>query len=278
MARKKIENEKYYTPKNVVKKVIELIEENIQLINDFDRIIEPSSGGGAFLKELPSKAIGYDIEPHYFNNVITGDYLQQNIQYMSNSLVIGNPPFDDGSNSNNLANNFIKKSISHSDYVVFVLPINKYKKDNIKEAELFKSYKLPALKYSGKSLKCCINFYRKREEERKIKKIDESKVQILIGKKDKKELEKKPNYIKEWLSLKSDYRFTGFGGLRLLKDNEPMKTKEFKIIFLDKKRNFIPHLEKLFKKKRKESISAPDLRKEDIITLIYDTYEDLRLN
>ena len=278
MAKIQFENEKYYTSKNVVKKVIELIEENIQSINDFDRIIEPSSGGGAFLKELPSKAIGYDIEPHYFNNVIKGDYLKQDIQYMSNSLVVGNPPFDDGTDSNVLSNNFIKKSISHSDYIVFVLPINKYKKDNIKEAELFKSYKLPALKYSGKSLKCCINFYRKRKENLKIKKVDESKVQILIQTKDRKKLEKNPNYIKEWLSLKSDYRFKGFGGLRFLNDNEPMKTKEIKIIFLDKKRNFKPYLEKLFKKKRKESISAPNLGKQDIINLVYDTYEDLRLN
>lgn len=278
MSKIQFENEKYYTPKNIVKKVIELIEENIQSINDFDRIIEPSSGGGAFLKELPSKAVGYDIDPHYFNNVITGDYLQQNIQYMSNSLVIGNPPFDDGTDSNVLANNFIKKSISHSDYIVFILPINKYKKDNIKEAELFKSYKLPTLKYSGKSLKCCINFYRKRKENLKIKKVDESKVQILIQTKVRKELEKKPNYIKEWLSLKSDYRFTGFGGLRFLNDNEPMKTKEIKIIFLDKKRNFKPYLENLFKKKRKESISAPSIEKQDIINLVYDTYEDLRLN
>ena len=278
MAKIQFENEKYYTPKNVVKKVIELIEENIQSINDFDRIIEPSSGGGAFLKELPSKAVGYDIDPHYFKNVITGDYLKQNIQYMSNSLVIGNPPFDDETNSNVLSKNFIKKSISHSDYVVFVLPINKYKKDNIKEAELFKSYKLPALKYSGKSLKCCINFYRKRKENLKIKKVDESKVQILIQTKVRKKLEKNPNYIKEWLSLKSDYRFTGFGRLRFLNDNEPMKTKEIKIIFLDKKRNFKPYLEKLFKKKLKESISAPNVEKQDIINLVYDTYEDLRLN
>lgn len=278
MAKIQFENEKYYTSKNVVKKVIELIEENIQSINDFDRIIEPSSGGGAFLKELPSKAIGYDIEPHYFNNVIKGDYLKQDIQYMSNSLVVGNPPFDDGTDSNVLSNNFIKKSISHSDYIVFVLPINKYKKDNIKEAELFKSYKLPALKYSGKSLKCCINFYRKRKENLKIKKVDESKVQILIQTKVRKKLEKNPNYIKEWLSLKSDYRLSVFGGFRILKDNEPMKSKEIKIIFLDKKRNFKPYLEKLFKKKRKESISAPSLVKQDIINLVYDTYEDLRLN
>ena len=115
----------------------------------------------------------------------------------------------------------------------------------------------------------------KREE---IKKIDESKVQILTGGKERKKLEKKPNYIKEWLSLKSDYRFTGFGTLRFLNDNELMKTKEIKIIFLDKKRNFKPYLENLFKKKRKESISAPQLEKQDIINLVYDTDEELRLN
>ena len=44
----KIHNDKYYTPTAVVKTVIKLIEKEIKLINDFDRIIEPSSGGVPF--------------------------------------------------------------------------------------------------------------------------------------------------------------------------------------------------------------------------------------
>lgn len=44
----KIYNDKYYTPTAVVKTVIKLIEKEIKPINDFNRIIEPSSGGVHF--------------------------------------------------------------------------------------------------------------------------------------------------------------------------------------------------------------------------------------
>lgn len=52
----KIHNDKYYTPTAVVKTVIKLIEKEIKLINDFDRIIEPSSGGGCLFKRVTEKS------------------------------------------------------------------------------------------------------------------------------------------------------------------------------------------------------------------------------
>ena len=91
----KIAHDKYYTPRNAVLKVIEIIEKDIMPINEFTRIIEPSAGNGAFLKELPSHAIGFDILPEY-EGIIQGDYLEQEIEYKKNSLVIGNPPFGNG--------------------------------------------------------------------------------------------------------------------------------------------------------------------------------------
>ncbi|CAM3399401.1 hypothetical protein [Pseudostreptobacillus hongkongensis] len=51
----KILHDKYYTPNNVVKKVIELIERDIKSINEFDRIIEPSSGGVLLLRNYLKK-------------------------------------------------------------------------------------------------------------------------------------------------------------------------------------------------------------------------------
>ncbi|MGL5716760.1 MAG: hypothetical protein ACRCX2_27340 [Paraclostridium sp.] len=88
----KIADDKYYTPKAVVKKVIEIVSKEIMPIERFSRIIEPSAGAGAFLRELPPNAIGYDILPEY-EKVIKQDYLKLELPLLKNSLVIGNPPF-----------------------------------------------------------------------------------------------------------------------------------------------------------------------------------------
>lgn len=268
----KIYNDKYYTPRNVVLKVIELINKEIQEINLFDRIIEPSSGGGAFLKELPEKTIGYDIEPHYNNgNVITANYLEVDLDYIKNSLVIGNPPFDDGTGSNNLHSKFIIKSLEHSEYVVFVLPIDYYNRDNLNEAELFKSYKLPEVKYSGVKLKTCINFYKKR-----VKKLLKKEIRgVLI---EKYSRTKNTSFLdeKKWIDKKCDYRFNAFGSLRILSKNESVKCSEFKLTFIDKKINFRPYLESFFKRCNKNSISTGGLSKQKLIDYIYDNFPEFR--
>lgn len=270
----KIYNDKYYTPENVVKKVIELIKENIKDINEFDRVLEPSVGAGAFFNMLPEKTrLGYDIEPHIQDEkVFIGDYLKQDISKMDNSIVVGNPPFDDGSGSNNLHIKFIEKSLQHSDYVVFILPINMYQKDNLKFAKLIKSYKLPEINYSGVKLKTCINIYKKRTEPLKIKKI--KGVEIVEFSKVKTTTKEK---IEKYKSFKYDYRFTAFGTLRILKNTEKVKAHEIKINFIIKK-NFLPILKKHLLYKNKHSISTGSISKQQIIDLIYDTYEDLRAN
>ena len=270
----KIYNDKYYTPTNVVKKVIELIKENIKDIAEFDRVIEPSVGAGAFFEFLPIKTrLGYDIKPHIEDkNVFVGDYLTQNIPRISNSIVVGNPPFDDGSGSNNLHIKFIEKSLQHSEYVVFILPINMYNKNNLTFAELFKSYKLPEVAYSGVKLKTCINFYKKRTEPLKRKKIKD--VEIVEFAKSKRTTK---NEIEKYKAIKCDYRFITFGTVRLLNNNEKVKASEMKITFKNKK-NFLPILKKFLITQNKNSISAGTISKQQIIDLIYDTYKDLRAN
>lgn len=270
----KIYNDKYYTPDKVVKKVIELIKENIKDISEFDRVLEPSVGAGAFFNMLPEKTrLGYDIEPNIEDEkVFIGDYLNQDIPKMDNSLVIGNPPFDDGSGSNNLHLKFIEKSLQHSEYVVFILPINMYQKDNLKFAKLFKSYKLPEVEYSGVKLKTCINFYKKRTEPLKIKKIKD--VEIVEFSKLKTTPKQEIERYKEY---KYDYRFSAFGTLRLLEKTEKVKAHEFKVTFKNKK-NFLPILKKYLLIRNKNSISAGSISKQQVIDLIYDTYEDLRVN
>ncbi|WP_299575932.1 hypothetical protein, partial [uncultured Leptotrichia sp.] len=216
----KIHNDKYYTPDSVVQKVIKVLEKDVMHIKEFSRIIEPSAGAGAFLKRLPENAIGYDIEPQS-ENIIKGDYLKQNILYMKKSLVIGNPPFG---SSGNLHTEFIKKSMEHSDYVAFVLPGDMYKKDKFENIELYKSYMLPAVKYSGVKLRCCFNIYRKRKGELKEKNI--KGVEILTFSKTKNTTKQQEL---DWLNIKADFRFIAFGTIRLLKSTDKrVRAKEIK--------------------------------------------------
>lgn len=263
----KIHNDKYYTPDAVVKKVIEVLEKDVMPIEKFARIIEPSAGAGAFLKRLPKKTVGYDIEPQG-EGIIRGDYLQQNISYVKDSLVIGNPPFG---NSGNLHTEFIKRSMEHSDYVAFVLPGDMYKRDKFKDIELYKSYMLSEVKYSGVKLKCCFNIYRKRKNKLQDKRI--KNVEILTFSKSKNTTKQQE---KEWLEIKADIRFIGYGTIRVLKEtDQKVRAKEVKII-LKEKVNLKPVIEKFLKDRTKISVSTPNISKREIIELIHDNFPQLR--
>lgn len=262
--------DKYYTPNNVVKAVLKVVEKEIMPLNKFSRIIEPSAGAGAFLKQLPNTAIGYDIAPE-FDGIIQGDYLKQDIPYMKNSIVIGNPPFGNGHNF--LYKKFIKKSLGHSDYVAFILHGNLYKKNiHLEGIKLIQSYMLPEVEYSGVRLKCCFNIYGRGEE--KTKKI--KGVTLINYARNENSLSQK-KLEEEYKNKKCDYRVCRYGKLKILDKFEKIKVKETKISF-NKKRNFKPILEKFLNQKNGNCISVGVLSLQDIIDLIYDTYPDLRAN
>ena len=69
--------DKFYTKEDVVRKCINLIKAHI-VINSNDLIIEPSAGGGAFIKYingLSNNQLYMDIEPQH-KDVIKTDYLK----------------------------------------------------------------------------------------------------------------------------------------------------------------------------------------------------------
>lgn len=236
-------------------------------MEQFSRIIEPSAGAGAFLRELPKSSIGYDIFPEC-EGIIKGDYLEQEIEYKKNSLVIGNPPFGNG----DLPVKFLKKSFEHSDYVAFIIPGNNYKKkSSISGIKLYKSYMLPKLKYSGVELSCCLNIYVKGDEF--VKKIkDVEIIEFSRAKNTTSEEEKK------YLDTKSDYRIVCFGGIRILEENfKETRVEELKITFKNKI-NFKPILELFLKEKSKKCISSGRVTKPEIISLIYDNVPEVRAN
>ena len=153
----KIENDKYYTSKElaeyVVNKTKEIIgEENIT------EYIEPSAGKGVFLNYLDKSYKAYDILPED-DRIIKQDYLTLDLEYKKGRLIIGNPPYG---NKNHLYKTFYKKSIQLGDYISFILPINQYKNiSTLYEFDLIYSENLGKREYSNKNIHCCFNIYKR---------------------------------------------------------------------------------------------------------------------
>ena len=150
----KIDKDKYYTEDSVAQYCVEKTFEILGA--DWDRIIEPSAGEGAFLKFLPKNTIAYDIEPEN-DGIIQTDYREVKLPYMEKSLVIGNPPFG---RANKLSVQFVKVSLTHSPYIAIIQPISQLNQNRtMKDTELLYSEDLGVLTYSGKKVHCCFNIY-----------------------------------------------------------------------------------------------------------------------
>ena len=114
--------DKYYTRKDIVFSCIKALN-----LKNYDLVIEPSAGNGAFYDEIKhSKKIGLDIAPEN-PYIVKQDWLQYKINPIyKNVLIVGNPPF--GIN-NTLSIQFLKHSFSFENVktIAFILP-NVYKK------------------------------------------------------------------------------------------------------------------------------------------------------
>ena len=108
-----IELDKFYTPKEIALQCINLVPN----IAQYDKIIEPSAGNGAFSSQLNCDA--YDIEPEN-ENIIKQDWLNYFPKIGEHTLIIGNPPF--GARAS-LAKQFIKHSQEiGAETIAFILP------------------------------------------------------------------------------------------------------------------------------------------------------------
>lgn len=122
--------DRFYTKSNVAKRCIDAV---LEITDDYDLIIEPSAGSGAFSKHLP-KNYAFDIFPTD-DSIIEKDWLSVEKSYFSDYeklLVIGNPPF--GTRSS-LAKKFISHSINNLNActIAFLLPktFNKLTSQNV---------------------------------------------------------------------------------------------------------------------------------------------------
>ena len=154
----KIINDKYYTPKDLAKRLIDTTIKVLVYngVNDIEDIIEPSAGNGAFSSQI--KCTAYNIEPE-FKDIIKADFLKENIEYKKNRLCIGNPPFG---NSNSLSVKFYKKCCEIGDYIAFIQPISQLNNNlQMYEFDLIYSEDLGIIQYSDRKLHCCFNIYKR---------------------------------------------------------------------------------------------------------------------
>ena len=153
----KIENDKYYTSRElaeyVVNKTKEIIEEN-----NITEYLEPSAGSGVFLDYLDKPYLAYDLYPED-DRIVKQDYLTLELGYKQGRCIIGNPPYG---RTMNLAVQFFKKAIQMGDYISFILPISQLNNNyRVFEFDLIYSEDLGKRLYSDINVHCCLNIYKK---------------------------------------------------------------------------------------------------------------------
>lgn len=152
----KIDLDKYYTPKDLAKRLIDKTFEVIGKEN-ITEIIEPSAGNGSFSKQIDN-CIAYDIAPED-NSIIKQDFLELKMEYKKGRLFIGNPPFGE---KNTLSIKFLKKCAKYGDYIAFILPISQLNNQRqFTNSKLFYSQNLEFVEYSGVKVNTCFNIYKK---------------------------------------------------------------------------------------------------------------------
>jgi hypothetical protein len=122
---KRNENDKFYTKEKTVLDILSKIE-----LNNFDVVIEPSAGGGAFTEKINhTNLLSFDIAPES-KRVKKQNWLEFDPSDLSGKiLVVGNPPFG---NQGTLALKFLKKAADiGAETIAFILP-KSFKKDTIK--------------------------------------------------------------------------------------------------------------------------------------------------
>jgi len=151
----KIEYDKYYTPIDLSKKLIEKTFEIIGKEN-ITEIIEPSAGSGSFSDQIDN-CIAYDIKPEG-NNIIEQDFLKLQLEYKPGRLFIGNPPFGQKAV---LFKKFINKCKNEGDYISFISNSSFHNYNRFDGLILIYSEYLGSIKYGEINVDTSFVIYRK---------------------------------------------------------------------------------------------------------------------
>lgn len=151
--------------------LLDYLGSNSKYSIDSTLFLEPSAGGGAFLRALDKKNIkaiyACDLDPGY-KGIVKRDFLlddlSQELPDKEQVIIIGNPPFGRRAR---MAAEFINKGFKYADTVAFVLPLQfqKYSAQNkiIKQARLVLDEKLEpnSFVFNGKDyvVRCCFQIW-----------------------------------------------------------------------------------------------------------------------
>ena len=148
----KINLDKYYTPKELAKHCIDVVN---GLGLEITETIEPSAGNGSFSLQIPN-CIAFDLEPEH-ESIIRQDFLKLDLPYKKGRLFIGNPPFGE---RNILVKQFYNKCVEMGDGIAFILPITQLNNSqSLYKFNLIHSEDLGVVKYSDRDVHCCFNIY-----------------------------------------------------------------------------------------------------------------------
>ncbi len=115
--------DQYFTKFKVVQRCLNELRD----LSDYDLVIEPSAGSGAFLNAIEHKnKVGLDIDPQH-KAVVLADWFEYDVPDRYNRvLVVGNPPYG---RYHKLSSAFIQRAMSFENVqtIGFILP-NVYRK------------------------------------------------------------------------------------------------------------------------------------------------------
>lgn len=137
--KQKDELDRFYTKPEAVKRCLKKLK---TILPDFDTLVEPSAGDGAFLNELAHPNIkAYDIAPaEGVQGVVKSDWFDVDLTGLGRTCVVGNPPFGQ---RNQLSIRFIQHALSFSnvDLIGFILP-NSWNKPSLQNKTFPTEWKL----------------------------------------------------------------------------------------------------------------------------------------
>lgn len=111
--------DQFYTKDEIAKNLYEKLKENNINIDNYEYIMEPSAGKGAFYKLLPNdKRIGIDLEPKY-DGILKMDFFEYEPIDEKKYIIIGNPPFGRVSS---IAIKFFNKAANFASVIAFIVP------------------------------------------------------------------------------------------------------------------------------------------------------------
>ena len=125
--------DQFYTNPKICNYLVKIIKELFPFSFHKFNYIEPSAGCGNFLDALNKFKIkdiqAFDISPKADQRIIVQDYLNLNLPFNKNNLIIGNPPFG---KRGKLALAFLNKALTEGNIVCFILP-NIFKRYSIQK-------------------------------------------------------------------------------------------------------------------------------------------------